>query len=107
MTADEHLAELKRIATARLRATRKAAEHEGLALVDAKRLAALEELLERVKAAAATAKMTRDYKDVQTPGDGYNGKRYLLRREEFRGVLEVVAALDGRADLPAGCFAGD
>lgn len=104
MTAEEHLAELRKIATATLKAANVAARHEGLTLVDANRLANLEALYEAASAAFASATMTRDYKDVIEDGDKYNGKRFLVRRDEGGLVYQSLYAL-GFKSGPAGCLA--
>jgi hypothetical protein len=106
MTAEEHLAEVKRLATARLKAAALAAKHERLVLVDGGRLAALEALAAAVKAVAPLAKMTRDYKDVVALGDTYNGKRWLLPRGDMGEVFRLLRQVDESANLPTGALAG-
>jgi len=105
MSAEHHLAELQKIATATLKAAKLAARNQGLVLVDAARLAQLEALHEAASVAFCGALMTRDYKDVLDDNETYNGKRYLISRDDGDNVFRALSAL-GCKTLPAGCLAG-
>ena len=103
--AEQLLDEVKRLASARLKAARLAAKHEGLVLVDGRRLEQLESLLKAVESAIKTSQMTRDYKDViaaYPQSEGYNGKRFLVRRNEGRDVMRIAGDLKSRIYGPAG-----
>lgn len=107
--AEQLLAELQKIASARLRACNVAAKHAGLVLVDARRLEQLEALCRVTKEAfePPAATMTRDYKDVQARGDDhYNGKQFLIRRHEGEAVCRALSDLNAKS-LPTGCFVHD
>lgn len=104
MTAEQHLAELKKISTATLKAANIAARNEGLSLVDAARLARLEALHVAVAAAFCDAKMTRSYRDALEDGDEYDGKRYLIDREKGCAIFRELSNLRTK-NLPAGCLA--
>lgn len=105
MTAEQHLAELKRIATATLKACNVAARNEGLVLVDLKRFAALEALADKLTEAMKTATMTRDYADVKER-IGYHGKMYLLPRQEFNEALQELEKTH-TVQWPMGCAVPD
>lgn len=100
--AEQHLAELRKIATATLKAANVAARHEGLVLVDAAKLERLEALYEAVAIAFSGAYMTREY-GLQD-GDQYNGKRFVVGRTEAERVYGKLYAL-GFSDGPPGCLA--
>lgn len=104
VTAEEHLEEVRRLATARLKACALAAKHERLSLVDADRLAALERLVTALAEIAPTARMTRDYKDVLAadPSDRYTGKRWLFHRWGMAAVFDALQAVKATPDLPVG-----
>lgn len=107
MTAEEALAEVHKLATARLKDANIAAKHEGLVLVSLDRLAKLESLYELLVVATKEARMTREYKDVieQHPlEETYNGKRYLLPREPFYEVLMAMTRIKKNLPLPMGCL---
>lgn len=107
MTAEEHLDEVKKLATARLKACVLAAKHERLALVDAVRFDRLEALVVALKEATKTVLMTRDYKDMIEAGKTvYVGKKYLFERDKMNDVFRVLNDVDKFADLPLDCFAG-
>lgn len=109
MVAEEHLAELQKLATARLKACNIAAKHQGLSLVDSTRLERLENLLLAVQGAFAAdaARMTREYKDVieSVPSEHYNGKRFLIRHQDGEAIYRALSVL-GFKDWPSGCLAG-
>ena len=104
MTADEHLAELKRIATATLKATKIAARNEGLTIVNADRLAGLEKLAVSVAEAFNHCKMTRHYEDCITKDDTYNGKRWLFRRDDGDQMYGDVCHLVPNVFGQQGCM---
>ena len=106
---DELLAEIHRIATSRLKALNVAAKHKDMIVVSAARYALLEQLVESLGTAVTNAKMTRDYKDVQEfyPDEKYNGKRFLVRRDDGGIVLGVLSKLRRVKSLPQGCLAKD
>ncbi len=107
MDAHELLAEVRRLATARLKAAAMAAKHERLSLVDGERLSLLEALVEKLTIAVSNARMTRDYKDALLPDDHYNGKRFLLRRDEFGEVIRFLNAIGKTPSAPMGWSVND
>ena len=95
MKAEEHLSELKKIATAVRKQATLAATHEGLALVDGARLAALENLCVKCKAVIESSYTTREY-GMAEGGDTYNGKRFVTPRAEFQELLNSMHKLGER-----------
>lgn len=103
MDAEQHLKELKKLATAQLKAAKLAARKQGLALVDAQRLEKLEAIAEALRPCFETAHMTRDYADVRDK-IGYHGKIWLLDRQHTDRVFRLVNDLKFVAG-PMGCMA--
>jgi hypothetical protein len=102
MSAEEHIARLRKIATATLKAANVAARHEGLTLVDSAKLENLEALYLAASVAFSAAKMTREYRDA----DEYNGKRWLIDRDLGGEVFRKLYAL-GFKSGPSGCLASE
>lgn len=69
----------------------KLAAQENLSVVPSDLLEAYEKLTAAVEACLPGATMTRDYADVRERGDRYNGKRYLIRREEGGQVARALS----------------
>lgn len=105
-TAQIHLDKLKKLAAAQIKSCRVAARNEGLVLVDADRLAALERTVAALHIAFKVTTMTRDYADAIERGKTtYQGKQYLIGRQEFEAVFRAVAGVKGFTGLPAGSLA--
>lgn len=103
-SAHELLTELKSIASATMRQATIAAKHDGLALVNEMRLQKLEQLVVALKESSKSALMTREYSDILKAhqNERYNGKRFLLRRQEFAAVLQLLNELEGPGIGPSG-----
>lgn len=106
-TAEMHLRQVAAISTCHLRLARKLAKSAACVVVDGNRLAALEALLTSCADAFGSAKMTCDYKDVQTESEPHDGKRWLLNRAKGLKIFEQLSSLKPRLTGPQGCMVRD
>lgn len=96
MTAEEHLAEVQRLATARLKAAKAAAAHEGLVLVDGARLALLERLLDAAVVAIEASEFIQRDPEASC-------RYFRIERDDFVGVIRCAMDLR-KIKGPAGCL---
>lgn len=89
--AKQHIADALAIALDVFDNAKKALAEVGCDVVPTKRLEALEELAKAVEEAEKTVLMTRRYDDCRNRDGGeYNGKRWLVRRDEGANVFKAM-----------------